>query len=1030
MAAGKRQIQSEVIRLKYSYYGEPIPREKRKALNDKVLYLIDSFHPEASSITPEDIYNAYTGDGGLHGLNRNDYENYASYSTAKKDVENGQFFTPPSLCEFVMSCLQLSECSLAADLTCGMGNFFNFMPTEANAYGCELDIKAAKVAKFLYPDANIICTDIRAYQPEVRFDYVVGNPPFHLKWWTKNGRELPSQMYYCLKAAELLKPLGILALIVPQSFLGDAFTDSGQIREMEKHYSFLGQLLLPENAFFHLGISRFPTKLQFWQKQSSAEGRKPQPYRTEPDHALSKGFDVHKESLHVYQKMLAFAKSTLENSQSKILLELARSHSSSKDFQYQTQKLLYQIKAHPAARPFYAKCCEYLHRFYTQQMPEDMSYEQWCRVQITEKKVLSYLRNALNRQNPAPETDKVALIKRNNEFVYKGYSAAARKRLKAEKSLPVPVYQAVLDNMPEAFPGYERLLRKKRAEYDIQNLAFADMAENPQIASWLAHFTLWDSTLMEEIRLNEIQRHDINLTLQKRYALLQWEQGSGKTLAGIATGLYRMQNQHVHSTWVVSSAISIRNNWDVVLKNYRLPYIFAEKLKDLERIKPGDFVLFTLNMVSTYKKHLKKHIRLLNRNIQLILDESDEISNPNSARCQAVLSCFRRCRMKLLTTGTSTRNNISEFAPQLELLYNNSINMISWNRNIYHHNQDSENDSPPDCDDNPYFGQPIPAYKKGYSLFSASHLPEKVTVFGLEKRTQDIYNADILSSILGKTVITRTFEEVACKDIKRIHQVLLQFPPEEKEVYRKAVQEFHQMRENYFASTGNTRKDAMMRLVQQIVLLLRISAAPDTVKEYTGDTPVKAMTAVEMAAGWADEVVAIGVRHNTVLESYAKAIREYLPDRPLFIITGATASFAKRRALRQTLKDSRNGILLCTQQSLPSSVNFEYVNKIILPELHYNNSGMSQFYFRFIRYTSTEYKDIYFLTYAGSIESNLMQMVLAKEKLNLFMKGQDVDLDEIYERFNVDYDLLSLLMRQERDEKGTLHIRWGEQKIA
>ena len=82
----------------------------------------------------------------------------------------------------------------------------------------------------------------------------------------------------------------------------------------------------------------------------------------------------------------------------------------------------------------------------------------------------------------------------------------------------------------------------------------------------------------------------------------------------------------------------------------------------------------------------------------------------------------------------------------------------------------------------------------------------------------------------------------------------------------------------------------------------------------------------------------------------------------------------------------------------------------------YNNSGMSQFYFRFIRYTSTEAKDIYFLTYAGSIESNLMQMVLAKEKLNLFMKGQDVNLDEIYEKFNVDYDLLSLLMRQEKDE--------------
>jgi len=56
--------------------------------------------------------------------------------------------------------------------------------------------------------------------------------------------------------------------------------------------------------------------------------------------------------------------------------------------------------------------------------------------------------------------------------------------------------------------------------------------------------------------------------------------------------------------------------------------------------------------------------------------------------------------------------------------------------------------------------------------------------------------------------------------------------------------------------------------------------------------------------------------------------------------------------------------------------------------------------------------------------------VLAKEKINLFMKGQDADLDEIYERFGVDYDLLSQLMHREQDEKGHFHIRWGEQKIS
>lgn len=392
-----------------------------------------------------------------------------------------------------------------------------------------------------------------------------------------------------------------------------------------------------------------------------------------------------------------------------------------------------------------------------------------------------------------------------------------------------------------------------------------------------------------------------------------------------------------------------------------------------------------------------------------------------------VLSCFRRCKYKLLTTGTSTRNNISEFAPQLELLYNNSINMISWCRTLYSYDKRSAD---MEHKENPYYGMPIPAYKKGYRLFANSHLPEKITVFGVGQRNQDIYNADELDRLLGKTVITRTFEEVTGKDIRRIHQMPIPFLPEEREVYNIVLKEFYRIQREYYSSTGNSRKDALMRLIQQITLLLRISAAPDCMKEYEGETPLKEMAVVEALARWPEEVVAIGVRHTTVLDCYAAAIREYLPERPLFVVTGSTVTFAKRRALREVLRDSQNGILLCTQQSLPSSVNFEFVNKIIIPEMHYNNAGMSQFYMRFVRYTSTEKKDLYFPIYIGSLESNLMQMVLAKEKLTMFMKGQDADMDEIYAKFGVDYDLLSTLMTRETDDEGHLRIHWGEQKIA
>ena len=166
-------------------------------------------------------------------------------------------------------------------------------------------------------------------------------------------------------------------------------------------------------------------------------------FRSEEDSILPKGFDIPSVSAQIHWEMLAYAKSSLEDSQAKILLELAKSRPDKGDFRYQSQKLLYQIKAHPATRPLYAKCCEYLHRFYTQRQPDGMDFDEWCRIQLTEKKVITYLRRALQKQVPKPKKEGLFLVKRDNEFAYKAYGAAARKELKDGSHLPVPICQAV-----------------------------------------------------------------------------------------------------------------------------------------------------------------------------------------------------------------------------------------------------------------------------------------------------------------------------------------------------------------------------------------------------------------------------------------------------------------------------------------------------------------------------------------------------------------------------------------------------------
>lgn len=251
---------------------------------------------------------------------------------------------------------------------------------------------------------------------------------------------MASQLYYCVKAAELLKPMGILALIVPQSFLADQFMDGNMIRVMEGRFRFLGQVILPDSAFSALGVNSMPTKLQFWQARSSssAEDRR---YTTETDCTLSTHFDMEREAQQIYERVLMLPKADLERNKSQILLELAHSRDTSKNFPYESQKLLYQIKAHPATREHYARCCEYLLRFYTEKQPLNMKYEEWVKRRLTEKKVLYYLRRTLRLQNRKPERDVVDLVKQNDQFIYKAYSAQARRSLTEKMRQPIPVYR-------------------------------------------------------------------------------------------------------------------------------------------------------------------------------------------------------------------------------------------------------------------------------------------------------------------------------------------------------------------------------------------------------------------------------------------------------------------------------------------------------------------------------------------------------------------------------------------------------------
>lgn len=985
--------------MRYKIENQTIPKELREKINEKIIHIIqNNLDEKDTNITKNDIFNSYTGKGGLHNLKYEDYKNYYEYKKDKQEIEQGQFFTPYSLANWIMNCLKPKQSDLIADLTFGHGAFINSVPNEINFYGCELDYNSYLVAKYLYPDAKLVHGDIREYSPESTFDYVIGNPPYGLKW-TKNGVNYSSELYYCIKAHTLLKPCGILAIIVPYSFCNDEFSNKSDIEALNERFNHVVQIALDKNSFKHLGVENYKTKLLILQKKSDCT----------TEVKFKSGVLYTDNSDLIYNNYIASLVAQKDKLKQKLFLENIKS--SDCDFQYKVKKLIYDIKKNPKTKKYLAACQEYIDRFKNQKQPTYMNYEEWEKTKITSKGVLQKLKYILQLQHPQR--------KKENGLIKDKYNLKLN-------DLKIPIYKAVAEEYyPFEDTKYKKLIDKKIKQYQIQSKKFKDMKIDPKIESWLKKFELKSDS--ETIKLNSLQLHDTNLFLQKPYAFVQWEQGSGKTITGITQAEYRLKHNNVMNIFIVSTAIAIKTNWNDVLKAYGKDFCNIEKLDDIRNIKKGQYVTITLNMMCKYHRQIKKYIKMQSQKVMLILDESDNISQANSKRTKAVLNAFRRVKYKLLMTGTSTRNNVAEIIPQIELLYNNSYNMISTNDYIYKRDKYHLDELLEQV--NEYKNKPIPAYIRGYKLFKESHIPEKITVFGIAKLNQDIYNLEDLKTLRDKTIITRTFEEVTGKKLYEIKQISCSMNEAEKSLYRTAIEKFYEM-EYLFSKTGNSRKDAMLKILQQLILMLKICASPQIFKEYkSSELPGKFKEVLKLVDKFKDERIAIGVRHIEVANEYYKKIKKSFPNRQVFLITGDKTSLEQRKSIVNELKATKNGILISTQQSLSASMNIDFVDKCIIAELHWNNAGMSQYYFRFIRYTSTRFKEVYFVTYKNSIETNLLKMILTKDKFNLIMKNKEVADEEIEEKFGIDSDILKNLMYKEQTENG-VKIRWGEQKVS
>lgn len=998
----------------YAIIPQQIPRDKRAEVNEKILFAIDS---GKDLIPKESIYNCYTGIGGLHNLKQADFSSYHRYAEAKKEFEMGQFFTPHELCRSMVEVLSPTSSEMVLDMCCGMGNFFNHLPNLHNSYGFDIDGRAVTVARYLYPEAHIEKCDIQQYRPEQRFDVIIGNPPFNLKFDCKLSQE-----YYMDKAYDVLNPAGFLMVIVPVSFMQSEFWEKTRVANINSSFSFVGQTKLNPDAFDSMGVHNFSTKVMVFLRRS--RHIEMQPYNADEFIPMEELKDRVRKTRVMKQRI----RIDLMRETNRIDREELEA------FEYRLSKYMYELKAHAVLNRHIEKAEALVSKFRNQKPPENATNQQikdWERKKLTTGKVLGIIRKYITSQHSVPRKE-VALVKTSYGFKLKPYAprlldkvthkaASINDLILGRAELPVP--ETVTERNRLQIRAAEKLIRRKQKQYEMQNLRFADMEEDVNLKEYLDRSTFINKD-GEACEFTTLQKHDLNLVLQKRYALLNWQQGSGKTAAVYYRARFLLKFRKVRNAIILAPAIATNMTWIPFLSVNRERFRVIRAESDLTNVPEGMFLVVSTSMLGKLRRGLVRYVKQTSRKLCLVFDESDEITNPTSQRTRNILCIFRRLKYKILDTGTTTRNNIAELYSQFELLYNNSVNMVCWSPQVYHENKEREIEE----ENNTDYGSPFPAFR-GHVLFRACHCPGKATVFGIEKQNQDVYNKEELSELIGKTVITRKFRDFAGEKYK-IQTHTLSPSDGEREVYRVIIEEFCRICELYYNSTGDAKKDAGLRLMRQIKQLIKACSVPHLIEGYSGDGIPNKTKYIEKLVRKIPGKVAVGCTSIAAFDLYENHLRKCFPDRPVFVVKGDVA-FKRRQNIVTEFDSTINGILICTQQSLSSSVNIPACNQVILESLQWNIPRMEQFYFRFIRLDSKEMKDVHYVTYEDSVEQNLMALVLTKERLNEFIKtGEVKEQSEIFEEFDITMSVIDSLLVRTQDHEGKIHISWGSQRIA
>ena len=276
--------------------GQGTAKEKFRA-NIMAIQLLKKCEDENRNATPEEqeILSRYVGWGGLADafdetkaaweteyLELKTVLTPEEYAAARASTLNAHY-TQPIVIDSMYQVLENLGFTKGNILepSMGVGNFFGMLPENLNQsklYGVELDSISGRIAKQLYPDANI---QIKGFEktdyPNDFFDVAIGNVPFGA--YKVNDRQYDRfnfmiHDYFLAKTIDQLRPGGVAALITTKGTMDKA---SLEVRKyLAERADLLGAIRLPNTAFKANAGTEVSADILFFQKRDSMTKEMPE----------------------------------------------------------------------------------------------------------------------------------------------------------------------------------------------------------------------------------------------------------------------------------------------------------------------------------------------------------------------------------------------------------------------------------------------------------------------------------------------------------------------------------------------------------------------------------------------------------------------------------------------------------------------------------------------------------------------------------------------------------------------------------